>query len=219
MPLRVPFAPEAVVFDLDGLLVDTEPLWERAERRLVDQLGGTFDPDLRQRLLGSGLERASRLLADALNADPTMVQRRMTTLTLEEFRRGVPTRPGARELLEALHGRLPTAIATNSQRVVADTALMVAELEGFVDHLVCAEDVAEAKPAPDPYRHACELLGVDPERTVGFEDSSTGVASAVAAGLWVVACPSVPGAGTDGAHAVLGSLTEVDPDELLGGVP
>lgn len=213
-----PFAPQAVAFDLDGLLVDTEPRWEAVERWLVGELGGAWDGSLRERLLGSGLAVAADILSAHLGGlDPRMIQRRMTVAALHEFRRGVPAQPGARELLAALAGRLPVAVVTNSQRVLADTALMGAELDGYADVLVCAEDVDEAKPSPQPYRRACAELGVEPGRVVAFEDAAPGVAAAVAAGLWTVACPDQPGAGVDGAHAVIGSLVDIDVGVLRRG--
>lgn len=213
-----PFAPQAAAFDLDGLLVDTEPRWEAAERWLVAELGGSWDWSVRQRLLGSGLDAAADILSAHLDGlDPQMIQRRMVVAALHEFRRGVPAQPGAEELLAALAGRVPVAVVTNAQRVLADTALLGAELDGYPDVLVCAEDVDEAKPSPQPYRRACADLGVDPEQVVAFEDAAPGVAAAVAAGLWTVACPDQPGGGVDGAHAVIGSLTEVDVEMLLKG--
>lgn len=215
---RPPFAPEAVVFDLDGVLVDTEPRWADAERRLIAALGGTWDPAVRERLLGVGPDKAAAVLAEHLGGlDPQMVDRRMLVTALEEFRRGVPPLAGAHELLEALAGRVPIGVATNSLRVLADTALEGAGLDGYPDVLVCDEDVDEPKPSPQPYRRACAELGVAPQRCVAFEDSPPGIASAVAAGLWTVACPSVAEAATDGAHAVIASLAEVDADALLAG--
>lgn len=213
-----PFPPQAVAFDLDGLLVDTEPQWETAERRLVAELGGSWDWSLRQRLLGAGLGVAAGILSTHLGGlDPQMIQRRMTVAALHEFRRGVAAHPGAAEMLAALAGRVPVAVVTNAQRVLADTALLGAELDGYPDVLVCAEDVDEAKPSPQPYQRACAELGVEPGQAVAFEDAGPGVAAAVTAGLWTVACPDQPGAGVDGAHAVIGSLAEVDVDVLLKG--
>lgn len=216
--LRPPFPPQAVVFDLDGLLVDTEPRWEAAERGLIAALGGSWDPALRERLLGSGPEAAAEIVAEHLGGlDPQMIGRRMLVAALEEFRRGVPARPGAEDLLAALTARVPVAGATSSLRVLADTALQGAGLDRYLPVLVCAEDVDEPKPSPQPYRRACAELGVAPESAVAFEDAPRGIASARAAGLWTVACPSVPGVPVDGAHAVVGSLTEVDADVLLAG--
>ncbi|PSO46184.1 MAG: hypothetical protein BRC31_01750 [Actinobacteria bacterium QS_5_72_10] len=211
-----PCVPEAAVFDLDGLLVDTEPAWEDAERRLVEQLGADWDPGLRLRLLGSGLARASAILAEHVgHADPQTIERRMLVAALEEFRRGVAPRPGAAELLASLAGHVPVAVATNSRRVLADTVLASAELDAEPRVLVCAEDVDEPKPAPQPYQRACAELGVNPSATIAFEDAPPGIAAAVAAGLWTVACPSEPGASTEGAHAVVASLADVDVAALL----
>jgi len=216
--VRPPFTPQAIVFDLDGLLVDTEPRWEAAERRLIAELDGDWDPEVRHQLLGVGPETSARILAEHLGvADHAMVARRLLLAALAEFRRGVTALEGAEELLTALRGRVPTAVATNSRRVLADTALMNAGLDGLVDALVCVEDVDEPKPAPDPYRRACAELDADPAGAVAFEDSGPGVTAAVAAGLWTVACPSVPGASPEGAHAVIASLREVDPEALLAG--
>lgn len=213
-----PFAPQAVAFDLDGLLVDTEPSWERAERRLVEALGAPWDPQLRPQLLGSGLARAAAILADHAGlSDRGMVERRMIVAALEEFRRGVAPRPGALELLESLAGRVPVGVATNSKRVLADTALMSAGLEAYPRILVCAEDVDEPKPSPQPYQRACAELGVEPSAAIAFEDAPPGVAAAVAAGLWTIACPSEPGTSGAGAHAVIASLADVDVDALLAG--
>lgn len=217
-PVCPPFVPQAVAFDLDGLLVDTEPRWEAAERWLISELGGSWDWSVRQRLLGVGLTAAAEILSAHLGGlDPQMIRRRMVVAALHEFRRGVPAQPGAEEVLAALAGKVPVAVVTNAQRVLADTALQAAELDGYPDVLVCAEDVDEAKPSPQPYQRACAELGVDPRRTVAFEDAAPGVASAVAAGLWTVVCPDQPGAGVDGAHALIGSLAEVDVDVLLTG--
>ncbi len=214
--MRPPFTPDAIVFDLDGLLVDTEPRWEAAERRLIADLGGTWDPAVRQQLLGVGPETSARILAQHLGvADEGMVARRLLVAALEEFRRGVRALAGAQELLTALQGRVPTAVATNSRRVLADTAMAGAGLDGLVDALVCVEDVDEPKPAPDPYRRACAELGGEPTRSLAFEDSPPGIAAAVAAGLWTVAVPSVPGASVDGAHALLESLEAVDVAALV----
>lgn len=217
-PVRPPFPPQGVVFDLDGLLVDTEPSWERAERRLVESLGAPWDPELRPRLLGSGLERAAGILAAHVgHTDRGMIERRMIVAALEEFRRGVAPRPGAADLLESLAQRLPVGVASNSKRVLADTALMSAGLDAYPRVLVCAEDVDEPKPSPQPYQRACAELGVPPSAAIAFEDAPPGVAAAVAAGLWTIACPSEPGTPVAGAHAVIASLADVDVDALLAG--
>lgn len=217
-PPSPPFAPKAVVFDMDGLLVDSEVLWGRAERRVVEGYGRAWEPEVQQLLLGSGPADAAALLARHLGvADADEVDRRLLAASVEEFRAGVPLRPGAGPLVAALRGRLPLAIASNSRRVLVDLALSSAGLCGVMDAVVSAEDVARPKPAPDPYAGACALLGVDPAAAVAFEDSPTGVVSARAAGCWVIGCPSLPGTRLDGAHATVAALTEVDAPALLRG--
>jgi HAD superfamily hydrolase (TIGR01509 family) len=213
-----PFVPQAVVFDLDGLLVDSEDAWGEAERRVVETYGKPWDPAVRTLLLGRGPDDTARVLAEYLgDADPRRVGRRLLQAAVAEFSRGIGPRPGARELVEALVGRgLPVAVATNSRRVLAELALSTAGLGGLLETMVCAEDVSDPKPAPEPYLAACRLLGVEPEASVGLEDSPVGVASAKAAGLWVIGCPSFPGTRLAGADAVVGGLAEVDVSGLLG---
>jgi HAD superfamily hydrolase (TIGR01509 family) len=222
VPVTPPFRPLAVVFDLDGVLVDSEDGWARAEQRVVRDLGRPWDPIIHRLLLGRGPQDAAATLASHLGeVDPVEVARRMLVAAVDEFRRGMPARPGARELLGALRGRLPIAIATNSRRVIADILLEGAGLDGHADAVVCAEDVAAPKPAPDPYLAACAELGVEPGATVGIEDSPVGVASAVAAGLWVIGCPATavdgPPADLSAAHVVVGSLADIPLRALLDG--
>lgn len=214
MPI-VPFAPQAVVFDLDGLLVDSEPLWERAERSVVESLGGRWTPELQRILIGGGPHDTAAKLGELLGSDPEEVDRRMLAAALEQFGGGVPLRAGAERLVAGLHGRVPLGLATNSRQALADLALASTGLGTLFDAVVAAEDVSHPKPAPDPYLRACALLGAEPARAVALEDSPLGVRSARAAGLWVVGCPSLPSVELHEADAVVASLTDLDPDALL----
>jgi len=210
-----PFAAAAAVFDLDGLLVDTEDLWEVAERRVVADHGVEWDPALRPQLLGRGPDESSAIIAAFVGTDDVRaVDRLLLEAAIDEFRGGVVARAGARRLVEGLAGRLPIAVATNSRRVLAELSLAAAGLSAHVDAVICLEDVAAAKPAPDPYLAACAALGADPRRAVAFEDSPVGSRSARAAGLWVVGCPSVATSVLD-ADVVVASLDEIDPAALL----
>jgi HAD superfamily hydrolase (TIGR01509 family) len=215
--IAAPFAPEAIVFDLDGVLVDSEPLWAEAEREVVMSFGRPWAPDVQRLLLGKGPEAAVRTLAAHLGEDDhEEVGRRLASAAVDAFHRGVDPRPGVPPLIEALHRRVPLGVATNSVRLLAEIALESAGLDGLIEAVVTAEDVLQPKPAPDPYARACARLGADPSRSIAIEDSPVGAASALAAGLWVVACPSMPGTVIPGAHAVVGSLSEIDADALLG---
>ncbi len=218
-PPRPPFAPAAVVFDLDGLLVDSEPAWETAERRLVEgDYGRSWEPAIRVELLGRGPADAARILAAHLGvSDVREVDRRLLQSAVRAFRRGVPARSGALKLLEALHNRVAVGVATNSRRVLAELALSATGLDALVDVVVCVEDVVDPKPAPDVYLRACASLGADPSRSIGLEDSPVGARAARAAGLWVIGCPSVPEPGIDAAHVIVRSLEAVDAQVLLSG--
>jgi HAD superfamily hydrolase (TIGR01509 family) len=218
VPIAPPFPTAAIVFDLDGLLVDSEGRWEEAEQAVVASFDRPWDPAVRMLLLGRGPRDAALALAAHLGGvDPDEVERRMLAAALESFAKGIPVLAGARELVGALRGRVPLAVATNSVRVLAEQAMTSAGLDGLVDAVVCVEDVRLPKPAPDPYATACRLLDVDPTRAVAFEDSPVGMRAATLAGMWVVACPSLPGTPTDDADAVVTSLEEVDPQILLAG--
>lgn len=206
-----PFRPQGAVFDLDGLLVDSEGAWSRAEAAVVTSYGVAWDPAIHAELLGTAPAASAEQLARRLDAPADEILQRLEAAALEEFAGGVDPRPGAVELVTALVGRVPIGVATNSPRLLAERALRSTGLHQAIDVLVTAEDVAEPKPAPDIYLAACERLGVDPARSVGFEDSAVGVAAARAAGLWVVGCPSLPDEPMDRAHLVVPSLTAVDP--------
>lgn len=198
------------MFDLDGLLVDSEGAWGRAEERVVLDLGHPWDSAIHALLLGKGpMDAAATLAAHLGSVHPDEVEQRMLAAAAAEFRRGIEARPGARELVGSLRGRLPLAVATNSRRALAELVLASAGFDSGFQAVVCAEDVRAPKPHPDPYRTACALLRVDPARCVAFEDSPIGVAAAKAAGLWVVGCPSLPGQALASADAVVRRLADV----------
>src|SRR3569833_2302375 len=167
--MTIPIHADAVVFDCDGLLVDTETCGTResAGAAMADYFGRP----------GEGAARA----------------RRLHDLVAEELSAGADPLPGARDLVVALGDRVPIAVASNSPRVFVDAALDTAGLTDLFKHVYAADDVEHAKPAPDLYLAACAGLGADPARSVAFEDSRAGVTSATAAGMFVVGVPSLPG--------------------------
>ncbi len=186
----------AVLFDLDGLLIDSEPLWFEAERAVMTRLGGQWGPADQQALIGGSLDRTvSYLLTKA--AQPAVAGRQevarwlldeMTGLLLT---RGPPVQPGARELLAEVAGAgIPHALVTSSARQIMRAALAVTGMRFPVT--VCAEDVRRTKPDPEPYLLAVARLGASPPGCVVLEDSPNGVAAARAAGCPVIAVPSVP---------------------------
>lgn len=203
---------DAVLFDMDGLLIDSEPLWLEAETAVMERLGGQpWTEEDQHALLGGSLVRTvGYLLAKATRpAPPEAVADWLMSGIEDRVRRdGVPLRPGARELLaEVAAAGLPRALVTSSERGFMDAVLSSTGLR--FDMTVCADDVTTTKPDPEPYLLAAKLLGVDPARCAALEDSPNGVASAEAAGCRVFAVPSLlpipPGPG----RTVVASLRDL----------
>jgi HAD superfamily hydrolase (TIGR01509 family) len=201
----------AVLFDMDGLLVDTEPLWLETETAVMARLGARWTAGDQEALLGGSMARTvSYLLAKATRpAPPLDVERWMIDGMLDRVRAGrVVVRPGARELVTAVAAaEVPYALVTSSQRSFAAAVLDATGLPFPVT--VCGDDVSVTKPAPEPYLLAAKLLDVDPARCVALEDSPNGVASAAAAGCRVVAVPSLVPVPPAPGRIVVPALTEV----------
>lgn len=191
-----PSLPDAVLWDMDGTLVDTEPYWIRAEHELVEAHGGHWSHEKALQLVGNPLLTSAQVLQDAGVDMPVEdivdhLLRRVTT----QVRARVPWQPGARELLAALAGAgVPCALVTMSYAVLAEEVVSRGPEQAFTT-LVTGDQVTRGKPDPEPYLVAAERLGVDPRRCVAIEDSPTGIASALAAGartLGVEAVVPVP---------------------------
>jgi HAD superfamily hydrolase (TIGR01509 family) len=211
---------DAIVFDNDGLLLDTEHAWTRAETTLFARHGETFTADHKRTLIGTSRVESSAKLERMLGL-PGRGEQLMDDLhelVMAELDGGVPPRPGALELLAAVRAAgLPVGLASNSSREFVERALSVAGLlNGHFDVIVSADDVAAPKPAPDLYLAACAGLGALPERAAALEDSPPGVASARAAGLFVIAVPYFPDALIDGASMSAGSLADPEVGAALG---
>ncbi|MGW4193863.1 HAD family hydrolase [Streptomyces sp. NPDC005004] len=191
----LPLTPHAVVFDCDGLLVDTEVCWTRAETRIFAAHGHDFGPEQKALVIGRTLSGAGEAMADYFDRPGAGADLAAELLDLvrQELAGGADALPGAAELVKACARAVPVAVASNSPRELLDTALTSAGLAGLFPVSFAADEVAAAKPAPDLYLRACAALGADPAGSVAFEDSATGVAAARRAGLYVVAVPSLPG--------------------------
>ena len=214
-PPRRPAPLRAVLFDMDGLLVDSEPLWFEVERAVMARLGGQWGEADQQALIGGSLDRTvSWLLAKA--AAPASREDVARWLVAEMaaliLARGLPLQPGAGPLLAALDAAgVPCALVTASSRAIMDAVLTVTGLS--FDVTVCGEDVRRGKPDPEPYLLAAARLGVPAAGCVVLEDSPTGIAAARAAGCPVIAVPSVPVPPRPGLITV-DSLEEVGFDRL-----
>ncbi|HET7685561.1 MAG TPA: HAD family phosphatase [Candidatus Limnocylindria bacterium] len=202
----------AVVFDMDGLLLDTELLWHTAEVELFRRHAAEFTWDDKMAVIGSSFEATARYFAERLGrplAEGRRLVDEMIDLMHDELRREVAGRPGAVELVTRLRGRLPLGLASNSPRRLVDTALASSGLTDAFDAVVTSDDVAHAKPAPDIYLEACRRLGVAPGDALALEDSASGIAAAKAAGLACIAVPQFAEADVTAADRVIDSLEEL----------
>jgi HAD superfamily hydrolase (TIGR01509 family) len=203
---------QAVLFDMDGTLVDTERLWWEAVQEVAVSLGRPLTEADQPEVLGRPVEHTAAWLG-GLTGQPGLADRLHTEFG-ERVRTGIVPRPGALALLDALAREgVPIALVTASPRTVADSVLAVLGAERFRVS-VTADDTERTKPAPDPYLAACRALGVDPARCVAVEDTPTGVSSAEAAGCTVLAVPSLAPIEAAPGRTVVSSLEEVTPERL-----
>jgi HAD superfamily hydrolase (TIGR01509 family) len=210
----------AVIFDLDGVLVDSEPVWEQVRRRVVAGHGGHWDPDTQDRLMGMSTGEWSRYLSEDLGVrlSPADVARTVVTEMAAEYRRHLPLLPGAVEAVTRMAERWPLGLASSSPRSLIDAVLDAAALRDRFAATVSTEEVPRGKPAPDVYLTVAERLGVTPEACAAIEDSSNGLRAAAAAGCQVIAVPqqAYPPAPDALALArlVLGGLAELTPQAV-----
>ena len=204
----------AVVFDMDGLLLDTETLWHEAEVELFERHGGEFTWEDKLAVIGTSHDFTARYFADRLGEPhergATLVDE-MISLMHERVRQEVHARPGAVERLKGLRemGDVRVGLASNSPRTLVDAALATARMTDAFDAIVTSDDVEHPKPAPDIYLLACERLGVEPSDALALEDSASGVAAAKAAGLDCIGVPQFAETDVSAADRVIDSLEEL----------
>jgi HAD superfamily hydrolase (TIGR01509 family) len=190
-------SPDAVLFDNDGLLLDTESVWSRAEQKLFESRGLEFTIEHKRSLVGSSEKLAGEKLGRFLGevGREGLIMSELNELVLAELEGGVDPMVGALELVELLRADgVPVGLVSNSPRRFIERSHEVAATGMPFDVVVSGHEVPEAKPAPDAYLEACRQLGVRPgARVVALEDSPSGVKAAVAAGLFTIGIPSVPG--------------------------
>ncbi|CAN5525577.1 HAD family hydrolase [soil metagenome] len=211
----------AVLWDMDGTLVDSEKLWDISMQALFAKLGGAMTPELRESSVGGSADTVIRLIFTELGLDLDRAAMDESAdwlhdYTGELFERGLPWCSGAREMLDALNAAgVPMALVTNTRRDLAERALNSIGRHYF-SASVCGDEVKHAKPAPDIYRRAAELLGFEPGECLAVEDSVTGAAAAEAAGCPVLVVPNevvVPGSPR---RRHENSLSHLDVDGLRG---
>jgi HAD superfamily hydrolase (TIGR01509 family) len=186
----------AVVFDMDGVIVDTEPLWNEVKREVATAAGGRWEPRAETEMLGmSGPEWAAYLHDEmAVPLAPAEIARRVVAGMVQRLSDHVPVLPGAPEAVAAIAARWPIALASSADRPVIEAVLDHAGIAAHFTATVTSEEAGRGKPAPDAYLEAARRLGVAPEAAVAVEDSPNGMRSAAAAGMALVAVPnpSVP---------------------------
>jgi HAD superfamily hydrolase (TIGR01509 family) len=209
--------PDAIVFDLDGVLIDSEERWTAAREALTRESGGTWTEQATRDMMGMSAPEWSAYLRRELGVPMSDQEINDDVVGRMEasFREGVPLLPGAVEAVRALAGRWPLAVASSANREIIALALELAELDACFRATVSSEEVARGKPAPDVYLEAARRLGVEPGGCVAVEDSTNGLRSAHAAGMAVVAVPNrafAPDPEAVGlAAAVVDSVREVTP--------
>ena len=206
---------------MDGLLLDTEPLWTVAEIELAERLGGTWGDDIKAAVVGTRLDVSVPTILRHYGVEPTVEQVGAATSFLldrmvELFAADLPLHAGAVDLIDALRDRgVPVALVSSSFRVLVDAALRLLGPERF-DITLAGDEETHGKPHPEPYLTACTRLGVTAERVVVLEDAMSGVASAEAAGCTVVAVPFVAPIPEQAGRHVVTALTDIDVEWLLG---
>jgi HAD superfamily hydrolase (TIGR01509 family) len=182
----------AVVFDLDGVLLDTEELWDEARRQIAGERGGRWPDDAQEAMMGMSSPEWSRYMHDVvgLTEPPEEISRDVVARLEALYREQLPLIDGALDAARRLGTRWPLAIASSSNRPLIDLFLELTSTEGLFSATVSSEEVGRGKPAPDVYLEAARRLGVDPTSCAAIEDSENGLRSAAAAGMRVAAIPN-----------------------------
>jgi HAD superfamily hydrolase (TIGR01509 family) len=213
---------DAVVFDLDGLLLDSEEVWDAVRKRLVLERGGRYDAEIQRAMMGMSSIEWSRYLHDVAGVadEPEEISAEVVRRMLAAYREHLPLVPGAVDAVQRLAERFTLAVASSSNRELIDAVLDVAQLHPFFAATVSSEEVAQGKPAPDVYLEAAGRLGIEPRRCAAVEDSHGGIRSAKSAGMRVVAIPNRSYPPDEEALALadvtLGSLAELTVDAVSG---
>ena len=209
---------EAVLWDMDGTLVDTEPYWMVAEHAIVEEHGGRWTDELAKSCVGNDLLVSARYIKEnsTITWTPEQIVEELLDRVVPAVRAHVPWRPGARELLLAARAAdIPCALVTMSYAVLAQ-AVVDALPPGTFNVVVTGDLVDRGKPHPEPYLAACRLLGVQPAQCVALEDSPTGVRSAVDAGVPTVAIPHILPVPTRAGSVQVDTLAGIDTAGLTG---
>ena len=211
---------EAVVFDLDGVLLDSEGRWDAARREVAAAHGGHWTDEATTAMQGMSSPEWARYLHDDLEVqlEPDRIVDLVVDRLLDQYRRSLPLLPGAVDAVRRIGARWPLGLASSSSRVVLDEVLVLAGMQGAFSVTVSSEEVPHGKPAPDVYLEAARRLGCSAADCVAIEDSANGIRAGVAAGLAVVAVPNrefpPPRSVLDQAALVIDSVADLVVDSL-----
>jgi HAD superfamily hydrolase (TIGR01509 family) len=183
---------DAAVFDLDGLLIESEEVWDAVRERYVREQGGRYDSEVQRAMMGMSAPEWSRYLRDVAGVpgEPDAINAEVVRRLLAEYRRELPLLPRAVDAVRRIAARFPLALASSSNREIIDAVLELAGIADLFRVTVSSEEVARGKPAPDVYLEAARRLGVGAVRCAAVEDSNAGIRSAKAAGMRVIAIPN-----------------------------
>jgi HAD superfamily hydrolase (TIGR01509 family) len=214
---------QAVVFDLDGVIVDSEHVWDAAREALARERGGRWHENAQRDMMGMSSVEWSRYMHDVIGLEdpPEEISAEVVRRLEGIYREELPLIEGAAVAVARLAGRWPLGVASSSNRRIIDLVLELADLERFFRATVSSEEVSRGKPAPDVYLEAARRLGADPRQCAAVEDSHNGILSAGAAGMRVVAIPNtryLPGEEALAAADVeIRSITELTPEVVEEG--
>jgi HAD superfamily hydrolase (TIGR01509 family) len=214
---------QAVVFDLDGIIIDSEHVWDEVRQRLAEERGGAWHDQASRDMMGMSSPEWSRYMHDVigLSESPEEINAEVVRRMNAAYEEGAPLIPGAVEAVERLAARWPLGLASSSNRELIDLVLETSQLGRFFEATVSSEEVPRGKPAPDVFLEAARRLGAEPARCAAVEDSENGIRSAKAAGMRVLAIPNpqYPPAdhALEAADRVLASIAELTPEGVENG--
>jgi HAD superfamily hydrolase (TIGR01509 family) len=215
--VTVPRPLRAVVFDLDGVILDSEEIWDEVRERYIRERGGRYDDRAQRAMMGMSSTEWSRFIHDelAVAAAPEKINADVVQRMQERYRAHLPLVPGAVAAVERLAAVFPLGLASSSNRELIAAVLAESGLGAHFGAVVSSEEVARGKPAPDVYLEAAARLGVEPQACAAVEDSHNGIRAAKAAGMWVIAVPNTHYPPDEdalaAADAVVGSIAELAP--------
>jgi HAD superfamily hydrolase (TIGR01509 family) len=213
---------QAVVFDLDGILVQSEELWDQARRELAAEHGIEWPDGATDAMMGMSSKEWSKYVHDEVGVPdpPEEINRKVLAWVEDRYRTDLPWIPGAREAVRRMAAKFPLGLATSSNREIIDLVMEVGQFGELIQVTVSSEEVERGKPAPDVYLEVMRRMGVDPESSAAIEDSTNGLLAAHNAGMRVIAIPNDahPPAekGLSKADVVLGSITDLEPGVVMG---